>query len=115
MLPGPASFTSGNKTLISEFLYSKEFFLETIPIKVIFLFLLACCIIFFNSADSPLLLIRIRTSLELIWPKSPWEHELASTKNEGVPTDESVEDIFFAIIPDLPTPDNIIFPFLQLF
>ena len=42
------------------------------------------------------------------------EHELASTKKEGVPTDERVDDIFFAIIPDLPTPDNIIFPFLQL-
>ncbi len=30
-----------------------------------------------------------------------------------MPTDDRVEDIFFAIIPDLPTPDKIIFPFLQ--
>ena len=27
-----------------------------------------------------------------------------------MPTDDRVEDIFFAIIPDLPTPDKIIFP-----
>ena len=66
IFPGPASLTSGNKIFISEFLYSNEFFFETIPIKIIFLFLFAYCIIFFNSADSPLLLIKIKTSLELI-------------------------------------------------
>ena len=65
ILPGPASLASGNKNFISEFCKVMNFF-ETIPIKVIFLFLLACCIIFFNSADSPLLLIKIRTSCELI-------------------------------------------------
>ena len=74
---------------------------------------MAYWIIFFNSSVSPLKLIRIKTSLELIWPKSPWEQEFASTKKEGVPTDESVEEIFFPIIPDLPTPDIMILPFLH--
>ena len=41
ILPGPASLTSGNKIFISEFLYSNEFFFDIIPIKIIFLFLLA--------------------------------------------------------------------------
>ena len=66
IFPGPASLTSGKSIFISEALYSKEFFFETIPIRVIFLFLFAYCIIFFNSEDSPLLLINIRTSFELI-------------------------------------------------
>ena len=68
---------------------------------------------FFNSPVSPLKLIKIRTSLELICPKSPWEQELASTKNDGVPTEDKVDAIFFAIIPDFPTPEIITLPFLQ--
>ena len=64
--PGPASLTSGIKILISDALYRREFFLETIPINVIFLFLFANCIMFFNSIDSPLLLIKIKISFELI-------------------------------------------------
>ena len=59
------------------------------------------------------MLIKINTSFVLIWPKSPWEQELASTKKDGVPTEAKVEAIFFAIIPDFPTPDKITFPFLQ--
>ena len=35
-------------------------------------------------------------------------------KKEGVPTEERVDDIFFAIIPDFPTPDNIILPFFTI-
>ena len=70
--------------------------------------------IFLSSAVSPLKLIKINTSFELIFPKSPCEQELASTKKEGAPTDESVEEIFLAIIPDLPTPEIITLPFLQL-
>ena len=36
---GPASLTSGIKSLMSEALYKSEFFLETIPIKtILFLF-----------------------------------------------------------------------------
>ena len=50
-------------------------------------------------------------SFELICPKSPCEHELGSTKKDGVPTDESVDEIFLAIIPDFPTPDKITLPF----
>ena len=66
ILPGPASLTSGVKILISDALYRREFFFETIPIKVIFLFLFANCMIFFNSIDSPLLLIKTKISFELI-------------------------------------------------
>ena len=34
-------------------------------------------------------------------------------KKEGVPTEDKVEAIFLPIIPDLPTPEIIILPFLQ--
>ena len=37
--PGPASLTSGIKILISDARYKREFFFETTPINVIFLFL----------------------------------------------------------------------------
>ena len=30
-----------------------------------------------------------------------------------MPTDDKVDEIFLAIIPDFPTPEIIIFPFLQ--
>ena len=77
------------------------------------MFLLTYWIIFFNSALSPLKLINIKTSLEHICPKSPWEQAAASTKKEGIPIEANVEEIFFPIIPDLPTPEIIILPFLQ--
>ena len=35
IFPGPASFTSGIRSRMSEALYNKEFFFETIPIKKI--------------------------------------------------------------------------------
>ena len=69
--------------------------------------------IFFNSLLSPLKLIKIKISFELICPKSPWEQAFASTKKEGTPTEDRVEDIFFPIIPDFPIPVTTIFPFLQ--
>ena len=78
------------------------------------MFLFACWIIFFNSPLSPLKLIKISTSLELIWPKSAWEHAAASTKKDGIPTEASVDDIFLPIIPDLPIPEITTLPFLQL-
>ena len=34
-IPYPASFTSGTKSLISEFLFNNEFFFELIPINFI--------------------------------------------------------------------------------
>ena len=40
---------------------------------------------------------------------SPWEQSPADTENDGVPIDEKVADILFAIIPLLPTPHKIIF------
>ena len=43
----------------------------------------------------------------------PWEHELASIKKEGVPTDANVELIFAPIAPLFPTPEITTFP-LQL-
>ena len=51
-MPYPDSFTSGIYSLIFEALYKVEFFLETIPIKII-LFLFAYWIIFFSSFVSP--------------------------------------------------------------
>ena len=50
--PRPDSLTSGNKILMSEPLYKKEFFLDTIPISFI-LFLLANLIIGIISSDLP--------------------------------------------------------------
>ena len=44
---------------------------------------------------------------------SPWLALDASKKNDGVPVDAKVAEIFFAIIPDFPTPDSIILPFLH--
>ena len=70
--------------------------------------------IFFSSKLSPLKIIKINTSLELIWPKSPWEHAAASTKKEGIPIEANVDDIFLPIIPDLPIPEITTLPFLQL-
>ena len=42
-----------------------------------------------------------------ILPKSPWEQSFAESENEGVPTEESVAEIFEAIKPLLPTPQRI--------
>ena len=42
-------------------------------------------------------------------PRSPWEQSFADSENEGVPTEESVAEIFAAINPLLPTPHNITF------
>ena len=42
-------------------------------------------------------------------PKSPWEESLADKLNEGVPTDDKVDEIFAAIRPLLPTPHKITF------
>ena len=69
---------------------------------------------FINSELSPEFDIKIIQSLFVTIPRSPWLASEGWRKNEEEPIDESVEDIFFAIIPDLPTPDNIILPFLQL-
>ena len=82
IFPGPASTTFGISKFMSADLYRIEFFLETIPIKIIFLFLFTYCIIFFSSTLSPLKLISINISLEHICPKSRWEQEEESTKNE---------------------------------
>ena len=51
-IPSPASWTSGIYNFISEALYNKEFFFETIPINTI-LFLFAYLMIFFNSSEFP--------------------------------------------------------------
>ena len=40
-------------------------------------------------------------------PRSPWEQSFADSENEGVPTEESVAEIFAAINPLLPTPHSI--------
>ncbi len=48
-------------------------------------------------------MIIIQSLLSTI-PKFPCEQELASIKNEGVPTDAKVELIFAPIVPLLPTP-----------
>ena len=40
---------------------------------------------------------------------SPCEQSLAERENDGVPIDESVADILFAIIPLFPTPHKITF------
>ena len=61
MDPSPASLTSGSKIFIFADLYKTEFFLETIPTKVI-LFLLAYCITGLSSSVSPELLINISKS-----------------------------------------------------
>ena len=45
---------------------------------------------------------------------SPWLAFEASKKNDGVPVDANVAAHFLAIIPLLPTPDIIIFPFYNL-
>ena len=54
IFPGPASFTSGVKILISDALYRREFFWKLFQLTYIFLFLFANCIMFFNSIDSPI-------------------------------------------------------------
>ena len=40
-------------------------------------------------------------------PRSPCEQSFADSENEGVPTEESVAEIFAAINPLLPTPHSI--------
>ena len=40
-------------------------------------------------------------------PRSPCEQSFADSENEGVPTEESVAEIFAAIRPLLPTPHSI--------
>ena len=113
IFPGPASFTLGTKILTSEFLYKTDLLFDVIPISLIFLFLEQYWIIFYNSLDDPLKLIKITISFELISPKSPWLALDASRKKEDVPVDENVADHFLPIIPLFPTPEIIIFPFLQ--
>ena len=112
-LPGPASFTLGNKNFTFAFLYKRESFFDVMPISFILLFLDAYWIIFFNSSLSPLKLINIIISLEVTCPISPWLAFEASKKNDGVPVDERVADHFFPTIPLFPTPEIITFPFLQ--
>ena len=97
----------------AEFLKSKESFFEVTPINFMFLFRDVYWIIFFNSSLCPLLLIKITTSLDVICPKSPWLALEASKKNDGVPVDERVAAHFFPMMPLFPTPEIIIFPFLQ--
>ncbi len=64
-----------------------------------------------NSNVSPELeSIRIISSLVTI-PKSPCAASAGCIKKEGVPVEEKVADIFFAIMPDLPTPVRIKRPF----
>ena len=108
---GPASFIIGMWNPKSEFLYNTESFFEVTPINLIFLFLDAYWIIFFNSSLSPLLLIKITISFVEICPKSPWLAFNASKKKAGVPVEEKVAAHFLAIIPLFPTPEIINFPF----
>ena len=50
-----------------------------------------------NSVVSPEFEIKMRMSLFVIMPKSPWLASLGWIKNEGEPIDERVEEIFDAI------------------
>ena len=99
----PDSLTWGIRSLISDALYNKDSFFDTIPINNI-LFLFAYCMIFFNSSVCPELLMRTKISFFEILPKSPCYESLAERLNDGVPTDDNVAAIFDAIKPLFPTP-----------
>ena len=51
----------------------------------------------------------IKISFLDILPKSPWEESLADKQNDGVPTDDKVAAIFWALNPLFPTPHKITF------
>ena len=66
MIPS-ASFTSGIKSFMSDALYKRESFFETIEISNI-LFLFANCIMFFSSDVSPELLIILIYLFSIYYP-----------------------------------------------
>ena len=66
-----------------------------------------------TSLLSPLLLKTRTLSVDSIIPRSPWNASLGWTKKLEVPVEDKVAHHFFPIIPLLPTPETMIFPFLQ--
>ena len=104
--PYPDSKTSGVKILIFEYLYKLESLFDTMPIRKILLSL-ENFIKFFNSSVFPELLIRIKISWLVIFPRSPCAQSFGEIEKDGTPTDDSVAEIFDAIIPLFPTPHII--------
>ena len=106
---GHASIFLGISKTISLFFASELFFSLVIAIMGTLIFL-QCKIILKSSTVSPEFEIRIAHSFLDIIPRSPWLASEGWIKKDEEPTEERVEDIFFAIWPLFPIPDRTILP-----